>query len=712
MATQVSPGVLVQEVDKTLTVPQVLPPVGGISGHFVWGPVEDVTTVASEDEMVAKFGKPNSNSADYFFTAANFLSYSNALRIVRVVNSVAARAATTGAVANAISGTYDINTTSAIMTVGGGANALALLHPGMQVNIGNSSVVERVTVASVTNSTQVILSANAGQLLTSVNAFPYGVYIKNTDHYEQSFANGDADSGQWAARWVGALGNSLRVEVCASANAFSQSSVNATTITVASGNTEVTVSSNVASYLQVGDIVTAGGEQRQVLTVATNGTYFTINSAFASALSSASWARRWKYSSLFGSAPGTSAYAAGQGGVDDELHVVVVDEDGRFTGTSSTVLEKYAYVSKASDAKTATGSTNYYKDVINRQSSYVWWLDHPTSASVNWGSPASGLTFGKPNLIQGGSLFGGIDGGATSVGTTFTNADLIRGYDLLANESVQLDVMLGASANTSLATYIINNVVLARKYTMGFFSPTKDDVVNPPSGTPVERTIAYREALPSTSYAVLDSGWKYQYDKYNDMYRWVPLNGDTAGCLVRTAQAAETWFSPAGFSRGQIKNVIKLAHNPKQVDRDDLYVKGVNPVVTFPGQGTVLYGDKTLLTKPSAFDRINVRRLFIVLEQTIEKAAQELLFEQNDEFTRNQFVNLVEPFLRQVKGRRGISEFLVVCDETNNPPDAIDRNEFRADVFIKPIRSINFIQLNVVAVRSDVAFNEIITNLQ
>jgi hypothetical protein len=330
-------------------------------------------------------------------------------------------------------------------------------------------------------------------------------------------------------------------------------------------------------------------------------------------------------------------------------------------------------------------------------------MDHSTNG-INWGLSAASVAFVELTQIDAASLNGGVDGGDIS------NSDLLRGYDFFASEQVDTSFILGASADSTLATYIISNIVEPKMFCMAFFSPDKDAVVSN-AGREVDDVVAYRNRLPSTSYAVLDSGWKYQYDKYNDLYRYVPLNGDVAGCAVRTDQTAEAWFSPAGFARGQIKNVVKLPFNPTQTQRDDLYRNGINPVVSFPGQGTVLYGDKTLLNKPSAFDRINVRRLFIVLEKTIKRSAEQQLFEQNDSFTRQAFVSLVEPYLRSVKGRRGITDYFVVCDDTNNPGDSIDRGEFRADIYVKPVHSINFISLNFVAVRSDVAFNEVITNL-
>jgi phage tail sheath protein FI len=290
---------------------------------------------------------------------------------------------------------------------------------------------------------------------------------------------------------------------------------------------------------------------------------------------------------------------------------------------------------------------------------------------------------------------------------------LTNAYDLFASaEEVDVSLVLqgkavGSANNAQLANYIIDNICESRKDCVAFISPAKDDVVSA-AGIETTSMVGFRNASRSTSYAVLDSGYKYQYDKYNDVYRWIPLNGDVAGLAVRTDETRDPWWSPAGFNRGQIKNIIKLAYNPDKANRDILYKANINPVVTFPGQGTVLYGDKTMLTKPSAFDRINVRRLFIVLEKAIATAAKYTLFEFNDEFTRAQFKNLVEPFLRDVQGRRGIYDFKVVCDSTNNTGEVIDRNEFVGDIYIKPARSINFIQLNFVAVRTGVEFSEVV----
>jgi hypothetical protein len=408
----------------------------------------------------------------------------------------------------------------------------------------------------------------------------------------------------------------------------------------------------------------------------------------------------WAFANNFDSAANTSPYVADRNGINDELHIVVYDTTGQISGSVGTVLERFGYVSKASDAKNSDGSSNYYKDVINNRSKYVWWAKHNTDGT-NWGTTASGTSFDELLEADSFSLSGGTS-------TAPSSGDLQRAYDQFSNaDSVDVSlIMTGPTTGSTLVNYIIG-IAESRKDCLVFVSPQRSDVVDN-SGSETSSIIATRNTYTSSSYVVMDSGWKYQYDKYNDVYRWIPLNGDIAGLSVRTDVERDPWFSPAGFNRGVIKNVVKLSWNPGQSDRDSLYKLGVNPVVTFPGEGTVLYGDKTLLSRPSAFDRINVRRLFIVLEKSIAKAARSSMFEFNDEFTRAQFVNLVEPFLREVQGRRGIFDFRVVCDNTNNTQEIIDRNEFVGDIYIKPSRSINFIQLNFIAVRTGVSFQEVV----
>jgi len=555
MPFQLSPGVAVVEKDFTSIVPAVATSTGGFAGDFQWGPVLDPVTIDSENNLVSRFGKPTDTNATSFFTAANFLAYTNNLLVVR-------------------------------------ADASAL----------------RNAVADGT-----------------------AVKIKNTDEYLSTYVGGSGETthGEFAAKWPGTLGNSLEVQM-ADSNSFSI----------------------------------------------------------------------WTYKGQFDTAPGTSVYGENSNAVDDELHIVVIDKNGAFTGSAGTILEKFAFVSKASDAKQPDGTNNYYKDVINSRSKYVWWMDHPSA--MTWGVPAANEEFDVLATAVTATLSGGVDaipgdGNLQTAWFLFSDADQ---YDIRL-------LPLGA-VSTTVANYVISNVAESRLDCVAFVSPNDGGDVIIGSGSDATDAInAYRDDLPSTSYAVMDSGYKYQYDRYNDKYRWIPLNGDVAGLCARTDYQADAWFSPGGFNRGQIKNVVKLAHNPTKTDRDALYKNGVNPVVTFPGQGTVLFGDKTLLAKPSAFDRINVRRLFIVLEKTISTAAKFQLFEFNDTFTRAQFKNLVEPFLRDVQGRRGITDFVVKCDATNNTGEVIDANEFVADIFVKPNRSINYITLNFVAARSSVAFSEI-----
>jgi hypothetical protein len=414
----------------------------------------------------------------------------------------------------------------------------------------------------------------------------------------------------------------------------------------------------------------------------------------------------WEFRSLFDSDAGTSDYTGDNNSngtnANDEIHIVVVDTTGRISGTANTVIEKFAFLSKANDAKADDGSSIYYKDVINSKSKYIWWLSHPVTSS-NWGRPATDNLVYNALSSTDFTLTGGV-----SVAPTAANRN--SSYDLFSNpDSTDVSLILaGETTGATIPTHLAS-LAESRKDCMVFLSPDRSLVVDNlgSEATAVAAWSTNTLALFNT-YVVADSGWKYQFDKYNDVYRWVPLNGDVGGLCARTDLERDPWFSPAGLNRGQIKNTIKLSWNPTKSERDTIYKVGINPVVTFPGEGTILYGDKTLVNRPSAFDRINVRRLFIVLEKTIARAARSSLFEFNDDFTRSQFINLVEPFLRDVQGRRGIFDFRVVCDTTNNTPEVIDRNEFVGDIYIKPARSINFIQLNFVATRTGVAFDEIV----
>ncbi len=515
-----------------------------------------------------------------------------------------------------------------------------------------------------------------------------------------------------------AYGNSLQVVRVVSKstgtqaqNAHGNSANTARTFIENDDDYDENYSTAFSTELVVGDVILAGPDRtpRKVATITNNflltlQTKYVGNNVVANTTTGVSPTRRWEFFDQFDTAPGTSDFASKFGSSTDEMHIVVADEDGGIYGTANSVIERFSKVSKASDAKTDDGSNNYYVDVINNQSQWVWWAAH-VGTTTNWGSRAElGNTFGAAATVNNVSLVYGRDGQGPS------DSDYINALDEFKDpEVVDVSFILNSAGGATRALHAIDNIAEFRKDCIVCISPERADVVNNSSyvGKEVVDTIAFRNTLRSTSYAVMDSGFKYQYDKYNDVFRYVPLNGDTAGLMVRTDNTRDPWYSPAGFNRGIMKNVVKLSFNPNKTQRDELYKNGINPVITQAGQGTLLFGDKTLLDKPSAFDRINVRRLFIVLEKAIATAAKFTLFEFNDEFTRAQFRNLVEPFLRDVQGRRGIFDFRVVCDETNNTGEVIDRNEFVADIFIQPTRSINFITLNFVATRTGVNFDEI-----
>ena len=637
MAFQVSPGVLVQERDLTRIIPAVSTSVGAFAGQFSKGPLDEIVTVSSEQELVDTFGKPNSTNFEDWFSAANFLQYSNALRVVRATN------------------TGLLNATS------------------------NTS----------------------------------GILIKNTQDYQDNYSTGQGSVGTFAAREAGSYGNNILVSTCPSATAYSTAAVTTVNDTTAVADTTITLTAT--TNINVGDIVefstsAAGSDYDgyKYRVTAVSSPDITIVRAdsgqgglHVALTNGANVKRYWRYYDQVAGAPGTSPYASERSGVNDEIHIIVVDEDGGISGTAGTILEVFDSASKAADAKTPQGDSNYYVDVIYNKSKYIYWMDHNSSGS-NWGSNASGTTFTAVTVPTLESLSGGSDGSTVTVGQKKTAYEKFQDA-----ETVDIGLIIGGTCS---ATHIDNLITIAenRKDAIAFVSPERADVVNvTSSNTQTLNVIDAYSGIRSSSYVVFDSGYKYQYDRYNDVYRYVPLNGDMAGLAARTDLIADSWYSPAGFNRGNVRGAVKLAYNPNKTQRDDLYRGRMNPVVTFPGQGTVLFGDKTGLSAPSAFDRINVRRLFITLEKAISTASKFQLFEFNDEFTRANFRNIVEPFLREVQGRRGITDFLVVCDETNNTGDVIDRNEFVAEIFVKPARSINFITLTFVATRTGVSFEEI-----
>ena len=542
--------------------------------------------------------------------------------------------------------------------------------------------------------------------LVNANANAATILVKSEEDYDNNYSAGISGGGQFVARFPGALGNSLKFSICASNTAFESTLTG--TCTVVNGNNGITFSANQETKLTKGDRVLLGPDNDvfTIASVAVGGKSAVLTASYTGNTVNgvAAPTRQWEFYNFVTRAPGTSAWASTRGGTNDQMHVVVVDEGGDWTNVKGQVLEVFDAVSKASDAKNEDGSTNYYVDAINRRSKYLWWAGHASGLS-NAGSAAAGKAFGGAIKPDTQSFASGSDGSAGTAGQYQTAYDKFK-----SSEEVDISIIMAGSAAAATANHIIDNIAEFRKDCVVCISPEQADVVNNSGHTnaEVDDIVEFRNTLTSSSYGILDSGYKYQYDKYNDQYRYVPLNGDVAGTMARTDEIRDPWYSPAGLNRGRIKNVVNLAFNPNKTARDELYKNGINPVTTFPGEGTVLFGDKTLLGFPSAFDRINVRRLFIVLEKAIAVAARQSLFEFNDDFTRAQFVNLVEPFLRDVQSRRGIFDFRVVCDETNNTPEIIDRNEFVGDIFVKPARAINFIQLNFVAVRTGVEFEEVV----
>ena len=666
MGFQVSPGVQVKEIDLTNVVPAVATSIGASAGAFEKGPVNSPTLITSEEELLRIFGRPQntSNQFESWFTVANFLAYTDACFVTRAESAI----------------------------------------------------------------------TNAGAT--------GGVLIRDDEHYENSFNTGQGSVGEWAARTAGTHGNSLGVSICPSGTAYQQS-LGANNLVnqndVAVGDNAITVDNADESgfAINVGDLLSFYSDanytspvdnfrEYEVTAVNTTSNVITLRLkdnpdgvGFQTAIPDNSFVlRRWKFYDLFTSAPGTSAYATQNGrGTGDEMHVVVYDTTGDITGNDndvagqnqSSVIETYSNLSKNSSAKSPQGDSIYYADVIFRQSAFIYWMDH-NSAGTNWGTDTTSAytAVNTPTLT---TLSGGTDDYAVTAGEMQLSFE-----KYLDSDNIEVNLLLGGSSSLTTDsaagqdTFVtmITNIVETRKDCVGFVSPYRSATVGvADSNTQTDNVQDAFDLCPSSSYMVFDSGYKYMYDKYNDVYRFVPLNGDTAGLCANTDRVADAWFSPGGLNRGNVRNAIKLSYNPNKANRDFLYRARVNPVVNFPGQGVVLFGDKTALSKPSAFDRINVRRLFLVLEKAISTAAKFQLFEFNDEFTRAQFRSLIEPFLRDVQGRRGITDFLVKCDASNNTGSVIDRNEFVADIFVKPARSINFITLNFVATRTGVAFSEV-----
>lgn len=752
---QLSPGVNVSEIDLTTVTPAVDTSVGAIAGVFRWGPVNERVLVISENDLVRKFGKPTNINPETFFTAANFLAYSNALYVARSADTTtqfAAVGSDTAGWANtftpdhwsntftngAWSNTFVANTWS--NTYSGGSATLTVFNNDdydTKKAALESSGVQFIArwPGDVGNSLKVSVCETEEQYTSTTNLLSTSYKLVNDSAGDQAGKSGLFDGPNTAfTMTVGSNIGVITLDGGPRSTGVSNTSANGSAVFFANSTSSLDANTAaVASLFAVGDHIVVGSGMTQTLKIVnkaiahgntgtsntgTSTVTFTFDQPLklASDVNTTSVQRFWEYYSQVNGAPGRSTYVEVNGNTAlqfsnataqrDELHVVVVDEDGGFTGSPGNVLEVYQGLSRATDSKNSDGTTNYYKNIINDQSTYVWVGSDRAGSASNTAMYVQTSTNPAPQTL---SLLGGSDIGEDDVDFSV----IADAYDkFVSPEDVSVSLIMtggnrGGTRGEQKANYLIDNLAETRKDCVVFVSPRRADVVNNFT-SPESDVVATRNSLRSTSYAVMDSGYKYQYDKYNDVNRWIPLNGDIAGLCARTDATRDPWFSPAGDTRGQIKNSIKLAFNPNQAQRDILYKNGVNPVISQMGRGTILFGDKTLQSKPSSFDRINVRRLFIVLERTISAAAKSFLFEFNDEFTRTQFRNLVEPFLRDVMGRRGIYDFKVVCDGSNNPAEVVDASRFVGDIYIKPARSINFIQLNFVAVRSGVEFSEIV----
>ncbi len=724
MAGQVSPGVVIKERDLTnARIDSTIDNVGAIVGPFERGPVNQMVNIVNEKSLLDYFGKPNDSNAGFWFTATNFLSYGGQLQVVRVGDANLKNAVTDAATAVLIESDTDYATNHFDGAQGFhyGAKYAGSYGNNISVHVVDHGYDADLTLDSactaVAGSTAYLSNGATGKLFAAATTTAVKIYETNG-----TFSVG---TGNLLIQQTGANDSTIN-----EGGAF------------AAGDTTLTVTDG-TGFAQ-NEYILIGSEILKITNVSTNnltvtrGQFGTTDAEHADGATvtelkafditaSTKW---WDTVKLTGtdinwntlvSRPGTSSYASNFSSKYDELSIIVLDATGQISGTKNTVLEKFQNVSKSAGAQTAEGADNYYANIIRFASSYLWWGKHDATNTTGshggyttaaWGSGIDSGTVYTVLGYQSYDMAGGVDGYAVTAG------NLTAGYDLFADtESINLDFILaGPLLDTRVDSISVAqkcvNIASARKDCMAFVSPYEGAVI----GTLATSTDAQRDNVidffdgvgSSTSYAVFDSGWKYIYDRFNDTYRYVPCNGDVAGLCVQTADDLDPWFSPAGFNRGNIRNVIKLAYTPAKSDRDKLYQARVNPVSTFEGRGTVLFGDKTALSTPSAFDRINVRRLFLVVEKQVEQLAKNVLFDLNDEITRSSFANAVGGFLREVQARRGLTDYLVVCDETNNTGDVIDRNEFVAEIYLKPSRSINFITITFVATRTGVSFDEIV----
>lgn len=749
-SAQLSPGI--QIIEKDLTTSARLPAtnIGFYAGPFEQGPVEEIVDIESETQLEAIFGPPNDYNYEHWFSVVQFLQYGGVVKVVRIDNDGLRNAVDDKGVGDApmiknlqdYEGTFETAVNAwkwASRTPGVQGNSI-----GIFVTDAGPDQIAVIPAPQSGNEPEFV----ADEAISAVSGASGKVY-KYSIVLEVASVVGSFTVGATTTIDIGGSPESVNVIAWDADQKKLEISLPAGGVTGILADAQVvTQGSNTATITDIERRLYVGLDKDSVEFAANDSITDTNTTAIAIAAVRDEYAEReyvpgGKWIEV-ATRPGTSLYAASKGGRNDELNILVIDVDGKITGTPGTLLERYVGVSKASDGKTSVGENNYYPEVIKQRSDYIYWGEHETdvfeatatASDGNWGQTAEGRQF---NLLR--SPVGGLSYplASTALGTannsvyyyrlqygaTYTvtgtvydinNLEISRAYDLITDrESVTVNFLIGGPLGDTAAdalgkVTILTNLVELRKDCMAFISPRRGDVIGYTDPNDItDNIVEFMKGVTSSSYVVIDSGYKYIYDKYNDKYRYIPCNADTAGLTLRTEVQFEPWFSPAGFNRGVLLNTIKLAFTPNKSQRDRLYANRINPIVTFPGQGTVLYGDKTALVYQSAFDRINVRRLFLAIESYIETASKNILFEQNDEGTRASFLNVVEPYMTDVQGRRGVTDFLVKCDESNNPPEAVDRNEFAADIYVKPTRTINFITLTFVATRSGVAFSEVVS---
>ena len=729
-----SPGIVVREVDLTIgRVDATSGSIGALVAPFTKGPVEEAQLIESEEDLLQTFGQPYSvdKHYEYWMVASSYLAYGGVMQVIRADDY---NTSTGVGLANAFVGT---------------ASSIRIKSDTHYNQLGyDENTITGVTIASKTpgsyaNGIRVsIIDAKADQILTVADATPaiVGTAVTQTAVGRQKVTGVGVGTEALDGYIKGVVAASTRTTIEVKLLSHVSAAGTVTPVDYKPGGTYNFNDSGLIGLTTATQAVTATGESK---TYTQQQDWFSLQEIELTSKDQNGNAVKLEWDAL-ADRPGTSSYTASRGGRFDEVHVVVIDDKGEITGNAGTILEKHLNLSKASDGEYQVGSTSYWRKYLATNSQYIYGGSAPAGittisygtdatntldADNGWDQPAdsAGAGFGASGVFTG-SLTGGTNYGGKADYTT-TGAlnsgvdDLITGYGLFENkEEIEVDfILMGAAHHTKTQSQALAQKCIAdaeaRKDAVAFISPHRQAFLNDSAvgtvtvnniDTMTNNVVDFYGPVSSTTFGVFDSGYKYMFDRFNNTFRYVPLNGDIAGTCARTDIEQFPWFSPAGTARGSILNAVKLIYNPGKKQRDILYSNRINPVILSPGAGIVLFGDKTAFGKASAFDRINVRRLFIFLEDAISAAAKDQLFEFNDELTRTNFVNIVEPFLRDVQANRGIFDFVVICDETNNTAAVIDSNEFVADIFIKPARSINFIGLTFVATRTGVAFEEVI----